>query len=86
MPSSIDLKTTPTFLHVGYLKGIEYLGILDYQFGQEEYRRKISRVLEGLYRTGKPIIVLDTELDELTAICTFPTKERAFLAGAGTHG
>ncbi len=27
MPSSIDLKTTPTFLHVGYLKGIEYLGI-----------------------------------------------------------
>lgn len=32
---------------------------LSVEFGQEDYRRKVSRMLEGLYRTDEPRIVLD---------------------------
>lgn len=33
------------------------------EFGQEDYRRKISRLLEGLWRTEMPIVHMDLAED-----------------------
>lgn len=39
---------------------------LSAEFGQEEYRRKVSRMCEGLWRTGRPFILLDLDDDSPT--------------------
>jgi hypothetical protein len=38
---------------------------LDPQFGQEEYRRTIGRLMEGIYRSDAPLVVLDLDDDSM---------------------
>lgn len=35
------------------------------EFGQEDYRRKIGRFMEGLWSPGQPIVVLDLDNDQM---------------------
>lgn len=45
---------------------------LDDQFGKEEYRRTVGRILEGWWDPSKPIVVLDVENDELFLVESAP--------------
>lgn len=38
---------------------------LDDEFGKEEYRRQVARIIEGWWDPDKPLVVLDLANDEL---------------------